>query len=72
MILVVNEHAYEMAEDDVRRLLGMAKSYVRKGIYAIEDEGYIELHNDEYDDDDKLRQDIIRYRMKGLRVHCNL
>lgn len=72
MILVIDEHAYEMTPEAVTEILKMASAYTPTGIYAIEDDGYVELKNETYDNAEDLRRAVVRYRMKGLRVHCNL
>ncbi len=72
MILVIDEHSYEMAPEAVTEILKMASAYIPKGIYAIEDDGYVELKNETFETAEELRSAIVRYRMKGLRVHCNL
>lgn len=72
VILVIDENSYEMPTEAVTKILLMAKSYIPKGIYAVEDDGYVELKNETYDTAEQLRDAVIRYRMKGLRVHCNL
>lgn len=72
MILVINEDVYDMTAEDVTTILRMASTYVPKGIYAVEDDGYVELKNETFETAEELREAIIRYRMKGLRVHCNL
>lgn len=72
MILVIDKHSYEMPPEAVTKILKMAKSYIPKGIYAVEDDGYVELKNETFETADELREAIVRYRMKGWRVHCNL
>lgn len=72
MILVIDEHSYEMTPEAVTEILKMASAYTPAGIYAIEDDGYVELKNETFETAEELREAIIRYRMKGLRVHCNL
>lgn len=72
LILVIDGNSYEMPKEAVYKILDMAKSYMSKGIYGVEDEGYLELKNETFQNDDDLRTAIVRYRMKGFRVHCNL
>lgn len=72
MILCINGDVYEMPPEAVTTILKMASTYIPKGIYAVEDDGYVELKNEAYDDAEDLRRAVVRYRMKGLRVHCNL
>lgn len=72
MILAINGDVYDMPTETAYSILDMAKAYVPKGIYGVEDDGYIELKNETFQSDDDLRTAIVRYRMKGFRVHCNL
>lgn len=72
MIVAIHEEVYEMPTEEAYAVLDVVKSYVPKGIYGVEDEGYIELKNETYQSDDDLKTAVVRYRMKGFRVHCNL
>jgi hypothetical protein len=72
MILVIDKHSYEMSPEAITMILKMAKSYIPKGIYAVEDDGYVELKNETYDTSEELFNAVTQYRMKGWRVHCNL
>ena len=71
MIVVVNQNAYEMPHENAELCLCLAGSLVPMGIYAVEDDGYIELKNEVYDTYHELANAVTGYRMKGFRVHYN-
>lgn len=71
MIVTIDESTYEMDRTAADMVLTCAEALVKHGIYAVEDEGYIELKNEEYDTDLELVNAVTKYRLKGFRVHYN-
>lgn len=66
--LAIEDNLYDVSESALDRILGVAKSYVRNGIYATRIDDFVELKNEEYDSIDKLQDAVMEYAAKGIEV----
>ena len=71
MKLIIDDCIYELTREQCNMILSVMKKYIKRGIYAIEKDGIIELKKDKYQSSDRLRIAINKYLSNGFKVYYN-
>lgn len=71
MKLIIDDYIYELTREQCNMILSVMKKYIKRGIYAVEKDGIIELKKDKYPSSERLRIAINKYKENGFKVYYN-
>ena len=71
MKVIIGQSAYEMRAHQLNSVLKVASKQVPFGIYAVKKGRICELHNDKFDSDEELLENVAKYAEKGFKVYYN-
>lgn len=71
MKILMDDTAYEVGEKAAEGILGMAKRYIPRGIYAVEKDGLIELRHDRCPTTESVRELAEEFEGRGFTVYAN-
>ena len=71
MKLIIDDSVYELKREQCNIILSATKKYIKRGIYAVEKDGVIELKMDKYPSSERLRIAINKFKENGFKVYYN-
>ena len=71
MKVIIGQSAYEMTAQQLAGVLKVASKQVPLGIYAVKKGRICELHNDKFDSEEQLLENVAKYAEKGFKVYYN-
>lgn len=71
MKVIIGQSAYEMTAKQLNEVLKVASKQVPFGIYAVKKGRICELHNDKFDSEEELLENVVKYEKKGFKVYYN-
>ena len=71
MKVIIGQSAYEMTTKQLNGVLKVASKQVPFGIYAVKKGKICELHNDKFDSEEELLENVAKYAEKGFKVYYN-
>ena len=72
MKVIIGQSAYEMTAQQLAGVLKVASKQVPFGIYAVKKGRICELHNDKFDSEEELLENVAKYAEKGFKVYYNV
>ena len=72
MKVIIGESVYDLSENMSRATIETAAKLLRDSIaiYAIEKNGVVEMKNETYESNEKLKDAVFDYEKEGFKVHC--
>lgn len=71
MKVIIGKTVYDLSEKQLEAVLNIAKKQVPVGIYAVRQNGVIELKNKRYKSGKYMKKAVDKYESKGFIVYCN-
>ena len=71
MKVIIGQSVYEMTAQQLTGVLKVASKQVPFGIYAVKKGRICELHNDKFDSEEELLENVAKYAEKGFKVYYN-
>ena len=69
MKVIIGQSVYEMTAHQLNGVLKVASKQVTLGIYAVKKGRICELHNDKFDSEEELLENVAKYEKKGFKVY---
>lgn len=71
MVVIMGDRQMNATKDAADKLLYVASSYVKRGIYAVRKGDYIELKNQTFSSKNMLMREVQKYNRLGFTVLWN-
>lgn len=73
MKVIIGKDVYDLSENMSRATIETAKKLLRDSIviYATEKNGVVEMKNETYESNEKLKDAVLDYEKEGFKVHYN-
>ena len=72
MMVLLNDHLYDMNMKQFDGVLKVAKKAVKHGIYAVEKGGMAQMKKETYSNKEELEKAVAEYEAKGFKVYYNV
>lgn len=72
MRVLLNDHLYEMSRKQFDGVLNVAKKAVKRGIYAVENDGIVQMKKETYTNKAELEKAVAEYEENGFKVYYNV